>query len=812
MTETSYARTRRASLAGLVLQLVATVAAVALSMATFSSSLAMLAFYLAGGIPMWFIVLLVFRQHELAALEEMDLEELRREKQATGGGAAIFDEEGGGGLGFRVAQARLDWMRKWLVPIFGLITSAYLITLGIIDWAALTGREADAWLELRRVDIGLVITALVMLFLFFYARYAAGMARVTQWRLLRGCGSYMLGNSLVTLAIIVALGAYLYQGSGAWERYVAYAIPVLMVVLGVESLINFLLDLYRPRSPGVEPRACFDSRLIGLVSEPGGIAHSVAEAMNYQFGFEVSQTWFYQLLQRAFISLAVVGAVAVWLLSCLVIVQPYERAIIERFGEQTNAEAPLEPGLHVKWPAPIETAHRYNTDQLHEFYIGYRDSYQPDREKLEELRKRGEAWVELWTDPQHSGREHFDFVIPPTPSSEGDESAPVVTDADHASEHLVRMQILVQYKIDPDQLPAFTRHMRDPHKVLRNIAWNEVERFAGSMHIDDLMGEMRDTGGELLQERIAYRAEQMKLGFDIRYVGIVGVHPEEKVALAFRGVVTAQQEKIAKIREARVSENERLSRVAGDKRKAIALAHAIDQVHAAELRRSELERVFGVGDSAWLSGAENMESLWSAAFARLEAQRRLDVEWRKSERVHKDFELGLSGSPRDLASADEAVKAAEQRLSDADVAWRAVTAPVRLRLLEQFSEEQVDFRLALGEIVITVEFWTARLEQELTGLEGAAAAKLAEAQARRWEEEMRAAGEVSLLESERYAYAAAPEIYKTRSYLRVLVDGIKDARKYFLAFDPGDRRVHVRLETQEQAQADIVDIPTQIEE
>ena len=196
MTETSYARTRRASLAGLVLQIAATAAAFALAGAVNSAALAMLTLYLASGIPLWFVVLLVFRQHELAALEEMDLEELRREKQATGGGEAIFDQEGGGGLGFRVAQTRLEWMRKWLVPLFGLVSSALLITLGVVSWLVLSKRGSDGWSVLRSVEIGLVITSLVMVFLFFYARYSAGMARVATWQLLRGCGSFMLGNAL----------------------------------------------------------------------------------------------------------------------------------------------------------------------------------------------------------------------------------------------------------------------------------------------------------------------------------------------------------------------------------------------------------------------------------------------------------------------------------------------------------------------------------------------------------------------------------------------------------------------------------------
>lgn len=813
MAETSHARSRRASLAGLVLQIIAALAAFALSRTLDSSAMTMLALYVAGGIPIWFIALLVFRQHELAALEAMDLEELRREKQAGGVSEAIFGE-GGGALGFAVAQARLEWMRRWLVPLFGLLTAVYLIAVGIVMWIHYIGIDVKDWPALDKVQIGLVVTALPVLFLFFFSRYASGMARVGEWQLLRGGGSYMLGNALAGMAIIIALGANLYQGTTSWERVIAFAIPVLMAALGAEMLVNFLLDLYRPRSPGVDPRACFDSRLLGLVSEPGGIAHSLAEAINYQFGFQVSQTWFYQLLQRAFIPLTCAGVLAVWLLSCFVVVQPYERVIIEFFGRQVNAETPLEPGLHFKWPWPIEVASQYNTDQLHEFYVGYRDFDQPkwDREKPE-----GMADIELWTDRQHGGRDHFDFVISPTPPEEDSETKGAAEQADkdqRAAQHLARMVVVVQYTIDPNGLADFTQHAEDPHALLRKLAWNEVVQFGAANQIDALLGEARFDGGEVLRKRIVERARDRKLGVDIKYVGILQVHPTKDVSESFRAVVQAQQERIAKIREARVTENKTLSKVAGDKRKALAISHAIDEVQVNELRRSELDRALRGMDreSNPLREPGALDTVRPLIDARLRAKWTLDLEQQILARIRKDFELGLGGSMEDQARAATAVELETRALREAETRLAAEVKPLRDRLLKYNDAAVVDAWIEQAETLVALDFWNRRLEEDLTGLKGAAAVTLSEAQARRWQLEMRAAGELALLQNERYVFAAAPEIYKARSYLQVLVNGIKDARKYFMAFEPGERKVHVRLEAQEQARPDIVDIPTDMAE
>lgn len=802
MAETSHARARRVALGGLVLQIITGLAAFGLSRWIGSAALSGLALYIAGGTPVWFVVLLVFRQHELAELEALDLEELRREREATGGGEAIFGKEGAGGLGFLVAKARLEWMQRWLIPIFGLLTAAYLIAIGILQWVRLSGLEEKAWgaLDKDAIGLSLVLVSLIVLLLFFFSRYCSGMARTSGWQLLRGCGSYMLGGAVVTLAVIVALAGYK-KNVMTWEGYVAFAIPVVMVILGVETLINFLLDIYRPRSPGIEPRACFDSRLLGLMSEPGGIAHSLAEAINYQFGFKVSQTWFYQLLQRVAVPLAAVGVLAIWLLSCVVVVQPYERAIVERFGRQIDPEHPLEPGLHFKWPAPIEFCWKYNTEQLHEFYIGYCDFDQPAEDV-----DPSKAVIELWTDRKHRGREHFDFIITPTPRDESEELADDTTGV-RAAQHLARMVVVVQYKIEPAGLADFTQRVEDAHATIRRIAWNEVVQFAASHHIDLLMGTARDEGGNILRRRIAERAEALELGLSVEFVGVLQVHPTKQVAEAFRGVVTAQQEKIAKIREARVKENQVLSGVAGDKRKAIALSHAIDQVQKNHLLREDLEQQLRER-GATLDQAPSLDALQPTMIARLEAEWQLELDRQELDRIVRDFELGLGGSPNDQVRAEEAVRAGAEALARAEAAFEAAVVPVRAELRERLDAETAEAWIGRSATLVALAFWNEQLERDLVGLEGEAAVILAQAQAQRWELELRAASEVALLQNERHAYAAAPEVYRAREYLRVLVDGIKDARKYFLAFEPGDRTVHIRLNAEEQAQPGIVDAPT----
>lgn len=807
MSETAHARSRRAALLGLLLQVLTTLATFALAFYCQSVALRELGWFLAAGIPIWFVSLLVFRQHELAALEEMDLAELRRERKATGGGEALFAEQEAGSLGLLVARSRLEWMQRFLVPAFGLLHVVLLAALAIWQWVVLRkyARGDLAWPTLQHTEFALILGALVMLFLFFYARYAAGLGRVPKWQLLRAVGSYMFGGAVLTLAALIALGAHLYQGIQSWEHFVAWVVPIVMIVLSIETLINFILDLYRPRTPGVEPRACFDSRLIGLVSEPGGIAHSLAEAINYQFGFKVSQTWFYQLLQRAFLPLVWVAAVTIWLLTCVVVVQPYERAVIERFGRQLNAENPLGPGLHFKWPAPFETVRRYNAGKLQEFFIGFQLGDRP-------LEEEQDHKVELWTDEKHGGRRHFNFLIAPTPielvRQQGVGAARHKEEArsERAPAHLIRLLVLVQYKLRPGALLRYTRRMRDPEAALRDIAWHEVTRFVASRHVDELIDMAGGEAGRILHDRIAARAGQLGLGLDVVHVGLLSAHPEKTVAEAFRDVIKAQQERIAEIRKARVKENETLSEVAGDKDRALRLAHAIRHVGDFEVRLNQLERALRAALGArshsdkWL---EPFADVWPLYRRQLEARWSLDQAEAARDRLKEDFELNAGGTVRDLQAADQRVADARTALDQASRALEDALKPLRAALSDRYGDRTASLLLDYAETHAALKFWNQVLEQQLRGLEGKAAVVLAEAQARRWQTEMKAAAEVTRLTNERDAYNVAPGIYRARSYLQTLVEGLRDARKYFLAFDKTGRDIKLRIEAQEQAQPDI---------
>lgn len=818
--ETTHARSRRAALIGLVLQLIAFAVTLGVGIATHSLAIQAIGWFTLGGAVIWFGALLVYRQRELAALEKMDLELLARERADTGGGDLMFAEEGAES-GFRVAEARLRWMQRWVLPVLSLALVTYLAATGLVLWFGLPnyqeyGFEQLGWPTVDHIPLGLILLGVLTLLTFLYARYAAGLGRIAEWQLLRGGGSFLLANTLAIFAAVVCLGVLQYSGASKALHVLAYVVPIAMVVVAAEVLLNWVLDIYRPRIAGQEPRAAFDSRLLALIAQPEGVASSIAEALNYQFGFRVSQTWFYQLLQRAFLPLVGVAAATLWLLTCIVVVAPGEQVVIERFGRQKNVESPMTPGTYFKLPWPIEVAQRYDVDVIHEIHIGYRD-FDADVPVDEFDASRPHVPV-LWTDEKHRGLPHFDFVILPekTPAARQASEAmgADVTEFESREEteavpvNLVRMEVVVQYRIAPDGLPAYTQKMADADQMVRELAWDETVRYSASSTIDELLGDRRNKMGDWLKQQLADRVSE--LGLEIVHVSVGNVHPAKTVAEAFREVIKAELDRGTALRKAIVEQNQKLTRVAGEKALALALSAAIDNAREADVLLNQAEtQLDGVPDAAVEKAMERLAPAEKPFQARVEARYRLDRARERLETIQRDIDLGIGRKISELQEAQAAVNEAEQALDRLDASLNDAFAAAQKDLAGTLTPEAFEGVVARLKARLALSFWNERLEALLRGLGGEAAVKLEEAQAKRWQQEMKVAGELARFQNEVAAYEAAPSTYRLRKYLDVLVDGIKDSRKYFLAFLPNGRKVHVRMETQEETRTDYLNLSDQ---
>ena len=585
-------RARNVAAFGFILQLASFGALLGISLWSGSDAVASVARLVLVGIPVWALLLLIFTQMRRVSAEELETTELKRAQKA-GVSNAIFDVEDEQLL---VERSRLQWMVKWLLPGVTILLSVYLLVGQFIGWGWTLEAAFQKGEISRTQDPTLMVWFVVGVgFLcFLYARYVIALSRIPEWRPLHAGATFMAGNALACLALAVALMA---GTTLDWvEPFVAVLIRVTLVVLGLELAANFVLDLYRPRVPGEMVRPSFDSRLLGLISAPGGIARSIAEAVNYQFGFDVSSTWFYQLLRRWLLPIMVTTLVVVFAMSSIVVVDADEQAVVERLGRIVDEPTDvLLPGLHFKWPYPFDLVYRAPVKRIRELVIGEAPGEKEDHHP-------GEAIV--WTEAHDHVPELLILVASPqlaklsgkevaTGPSGGTESVAV---------SLLMMRVPIKYRIK--DIEKYLYGYDDPVKLMEGVAHQYLSDYAASVDIDELMGRGREDFNARLKKLIQDRLDELDVGIEIVFAGICEAHPtaKEKVAEAFQGVISAEINKDATIHAARGEAQRILTSVAGTQTRAERLDRAI-------LERDRLATETGTDPQTLAKAERNVDDL-----------------------------------------------------------------------------------------------------------------------------------------------------------------------------------------------------------
>jgi len=548
------------------------------------------------GALVWFVLALQFRLRGLAERERLDMTGLGKEGEA----ATIFHAGGERAELMAVAQRRLAFYEKWFLPLFAVLIALVQVGLG---WAVLRfvikGSEA---LTQQPLVAAIVMTA-VAFFSFLMSRYATGMSVQTAWKPLRAGASLLLATAVLCFALAIGLACAQFQILVV-TNVIQWIIPSLMLLLGVETAFNIIFDIYRPRIRGQYSRAAFDSRILGVVNEPGGILHSAASAMDYQFGFKVSQTWFYRLMERAIIPLILFSALTLYLLSCVVVVDANEQAIIERFGNPLHAdEQPrlIGPGLRFKLPWPIDKVYKYSTEQVEELYIGYIP-------KIDEKTGQPERGHPLLWGKTHHEEEFMVLVASETQGEASTEGALPIS--------LVNANVPVHYKIK--DLYSYVYKHSNPKTLLEAICYRELTRFVASakVEVDDqgdgdlrnsLLGAGRASTRDVLIERVQQAATREGLGVEIVFLGLAGIHPPPKVAEDYQAVIGAVQNKQALILNAQAGRNRNLSNLAGSVAEAYDLYQLARQYQEArEANASDLQSIGADLDSAFTQAQGNI--------------------------------------------------------------------------------------------------------------------------------------------------------------------------------------------------------------
>ncbi len=745
-----YQRGKNVALIGAVLQFI--FAAVVLAIGVWSEFISAMvcAWFLAAGTLVWLVAAVLFYCYQLQRREEMELSELA----AAGAESNTIFEAGSAEM--HPAAVRVRFMEKWIAPGFTVFWAVLLAVMGVLELRYLGWQHATAEPTSAPAALFAVMVAFVA---FLFSRYAVGMSERGEWRLLRATGSFLTVNVILIAAVSVIL---LVDSKGEFDLVAAYVIAAIQLVLSLELMLNFVLDIYRPRMAGQEDRFSFDSRLFNLVAQPGKIGHSLAEAINYQFGFEVSKSWFYQLLGRAMLPMVIFAGVILLAMSSILIVNEGEQYVVLHWGKPI-ASGPVGPGMHFKWPWPIDTARQFETGKIHEILLGV-----GERRTAEQ---RASAFVKgkelyLWKE-DHGPMEETKFLIAsPRSVAIGASDAPPI--------NVIMLVVRVQYKItDPVK---FGFKFVSGNDLLKCLANREMVKYCAAATLDQPLGgdgqrpeaimtTGRGRSAEALKERIQKACDSVDaggMGVEITYVGLDAVHPPKEVAPTAEKVLEAERKQDSLRYEAEAEANSILAAAAGDPETALQLALAIRQ-------------------------KDELSSLLDLRASSVEFSRRLKEDIRRS-REEVSGGTSLSGAA--------AVKGDLPKLYQD-----------YLDLLEGIEQAAAAKDQAGVEALLKPALTKASADADnlLDSALGNSATRVAEAMAERWGREMAERGKAEAFANQLAAYTASPEIYVVDRYLDVWDEVLPGVTKYVLAVDRGKVQVWLDWTLQNQPLSGILE-------
>ncbi len=494
------------------------------------------------------------RLGENERLEKLEVDELARAK----GDSTLFEARDSEVFPARRSREQFE---KFLVPAFCVLLCLLEAGGAWLFWNI----SAKPLLPLYgdRALPTLAIFAVFALVLFILGRFSVTIARLENERLLRPSASFLLAAAYICFLAALAIAGVKADMPRA-DFFVTRGLCVLLGLMAAELLVTLLLEIYRPRLKGRVARPLYDSRLVGLLGQPEGLFTTAAQALDYQFGFKVSDTWLFQILKQGLPLLLLAQLVVLLLSSCLVFIDAGEQGILEYYGRPV-AGGVLLPGAHFKLPWPVEKVYRFRTDQIQSFSIGFTPDAQSENER-----------VILWT-VAHNKEENFLVANRETPTVKASLAdtndvlkAPPVS--------LITVSIPVQYQIT--SVLDWAYRNSEPTNLLADLATREVVRYLASVDLNDIMSHTRLEAADILRKRIQASADQLSLGVKILFVGLQDIHPPTKVAADYEKVVSTEQTRLAAILNAQ-AQAIRTNSLAG--------AHAFATTNIAASTRQRLE-------------------------------------------------------------------------------------------------------------------------------------------------------------------------------------------------------------------------------
>lgn len=326
-------------------------------------------------------------------------------------------------------------------------------------------------------------------------------------------GARVLAWILLVAAVSVGL---------EWLRQHA-AIEVLhYLIVALNAAICY--TLFVAVRPSAEPLTIFPTDLgpFSMLGSRNNILASTLDAGERQLGIDLRSTWALTVVRRGVEPLAISLFLIGWLTTSLTVVSVQEQGLVERLGVPVSGD-PLQPGLHLHWPWPVDRVYRVPIRRVEAVNVGHEGEETEGPENV------------LWA-VEHAANE-YTLVL-------------------GNGRDLVTIDASLQYRIvDPK---AWRYHWQNPSDAMHAIAYRAVMRNTVDRTLADALSENIEALADTISTMAQQEADSMGLGIKVVGFTFGGMHPPVPVAGSYEAVISAEIRKVTAVVNAQVFRNQTL--------------------------------------------------------------------------------------------------------------------------------------------------------------------------------------------------------------------------------------------------------------
>jgi regulator of protease activity HflC (stomatin/prohibitin superfamily) len=297
----------------------------------------------------------------------------------------------------------------------------------------------------------------------------------------------------------------------AWAGQLTALRVLHWVVLAVNAAVCYgLLPRKAPEDATLETFP-LDLGVLSVLGSRTNVLASVLDFGERQLGIDLRSTWALTVVRHSVEPLIIGLSVMGWLSTSLTVVGVSEQGLVERLGVPLGGP-PLEPGLHLHWPWPMDGVFLIPVQRVQVLNVGHEGEEGKGPEDV------------LWA-VEHAANEYTLLL--------------------GNGRDLITVDAAVQFRIADAR--AWRYHCQNPGDALRAIAYRAVMRSTVNRTLADALSENVVTTTRRMRAMVQEDADALGLGVEVEGFTVGGMHPPVLVASDYQAVVSAELGKVTAV-------------------------------------------------------------------------------------------------------------------------------------------------------------------------------------------------------------------------------------------------------------------------